>query len=192
MQRIETTCPGVWILEPRVFEDARGFFLEVYNEETYAEIGITHPFVQDNHSRSTRGVLRGLHYQIEHPQAKLVRCTRGRIFDVAVDVRKGSPTFGRWTGAELTEANKRMLYIPVGFAHGFLVLSETAEVQYKAGDFYCPGGERGLIWNDPAIGIDWPLGELGGAEIVLSKKDEAYGPLAELPEADLPPYEGGA
>jgi dTDP-4-dehydrorhamnose 3,5-epimerase len=159
----------VKILEPRVFGDERGFFLESYNEQAFAGLGIAERFVQDNHSRSRGGVLRGLHYQVVRPQGKLVRCVRGEIFDVAVDVRRSSDQFGQWTGVRLSEENRRMLWIPAGFAHGFMVLSESADVLYKATDYYAPEGERSIVWNDPEIGIDWPL----RGEPVLSGKDAA-------------------
>ncbi|MFV2073876.1 MAG: dTDP-4-dehydrorhamnose 3,5-epimerase, partial [Thermoanaerobaculales bacterium] len=149
MRVLEAPLPGVKLLAPEVFTDERGFFMESYNRRRMADLGIEHDFVQDNHSQSVRGVLRGLHYQIGRPQAKLVRATRGRVFDVVVDIRSGSPTFGRWAGAELSEANRLMLFAPEGFAHGFLVLSETAEFQYKCSDFYNAEMERGLPWNDP-------------------------------------------
>jgi dTDP-4-dehydrorhamnose 3,5-epimerase len=152
-----TSIPGVVALEPRVFGDARGFFLESYNEKVFREaIGLDLPFVQDNHSRSTRGVLRGLHYQLRQPQGKLVRVVRGAVFDVAVDVRRSSPTFGRWVGAELSEENQRQLWVPPGFAHGFLVLSETADFLYKTTDYYAPEHERCIAWDDPTLAIAWP------------------------------------
>ena len=185
MRRIDTPLPGVVILEPRVHEDHRGFFLESYNLRTFEELGIRHRFVQDNHSRSLRGVLRGLHYQLRQPQAKLVRVTRGRVFDVAVDIRRGSPHFGCWTGAELTEDNRRMMFAPEGFAHGFLVLSEVAEFQYKCSDFYDPADERGIAWNDPRIAIAWPLGDL---KPILSGRDLGWGNLDRMNDADLPRF----
>jgi len=175
MQIHDTELKEVKLLEPRVFADSRGFFLESYNQRTFAELGIHENFVQDNHSRSQRGVLRGLHYQLRQPQGKLVRAVRGEIFDVAVDLRRGSSTFGRWTGRHLSEDNHSMLWVPAGFGHGFLVLSEVAEVLYKATDFYAPQSERSILWNDPAIGIVWP--EAG--ELALSAKDQAGKPLAE-------------
>jgi dTDP-4-dehydrorhamnose 3,5-epimerase len=149
--------PGMLLLEPRVFSDARGFFLESYNRRAFAQAGITAEFVQDNHSRSARNVLRGLHYQLRQPQGKLVRVVAGEVFDVAVDLRRSSAAFGRWAGFHLSAENKRMLWIPPGFAHGFLSLSDSAEVLYKATDFYVPEDERCVAWNDPAIGIRWPL-----------------------------------
>lgn len=169
----DTELTEVKLLEPRVFSDSRGFFLESYNQRTFAEIGIPENFVQDNHSRSERAVLRGLHYQLVQPQGKLVRAVRGEIFDVAVDLRRSSPGFGRWTGRILSEENKQMLWIPAGFGHGFLVLSSVAEVLYKATDFYAPQGERSIVWNDPKVGIEWP--DVGTP--MLSAKDAAGKPL---------------
>jgi len=170
MNVVATHLPDVVILEPRVFPDERGFFLESWNARDFvAATGIAATFVQDNHSRSQRGVLRGLHYQIVQPQGKLVRVARGSVFDVAVDLRKSSPTFGRWVGAELSESNHRQLWVPPGFAHGFLVLSESADFIYKTTDYYAPQHERCLIWNDPEVGIDWPL----AGEPLLAGKDRA-------------------
>jgi dTDP-4-dehydrorhamnose 3,5-epimerase len=170
MKVIGTEIPDVLLLEPRVFQDERGFFLEAWNARAFrSEIKLDVQFVQDNHSRSVRDVLRGLHYQIRQPQGKLVRVARGRIFDVAVDLRKSRPTFGRWVGYELSEDNHRQLWISPGFAHGFLVLSEIADVLYKTTDYYAPEHERCLIWNDPEVGIDWPLDR----EPVLSPKDQS-------------------
>jgi dTDP-4-dehydrorhamnose 3,5-epimerase len=180
MNVIQTELPGVLILEPRVFGDARGFFFESFNARAFREAtGLSVDFVQDNHSRSTRGVLRGLHYQIEQAQGKLVRVVSGRVFDVAVDIRRGSPTFGRWTGVELSEENQRLFWIPPGFAHGFVVLSASADFLYKATDYYAPQHERCILWNDPAIGIDWRFDD----EPLLSGKDRE-GKL--LSAADLP------
>jgi len=174
MNILPTEIPDVLIIEPRVFQDDRGFFLESYNEQAFAEkAGITARFVQDNHSRSTQHVLRGLHYQIEHAQGKLVRAIVGSIFDVAVDLRKQSPTFGQWVSCLLTAENKRMFWVPPGFAHGFLVVSEVAEVLYKATDFYAPQHERCVLWNDPDLAIAWPL----SADPILSSKDQAGKPL---------------
>lgn len=166
MHLIPTAIPDVLILEPKVFGDHRGFFLETWRREVFAQAGIP-DFVQDNHSKSSRGVLRGLHYQIQQPQGKLLRVVQGEVFDVAVDMRRSSPTFGQWVGEILNTDNKRALYVPPGFAHGFYVLSETAEVIYKCTTYYAPQYERSLLWNDPAIGIKWPL----GAEPLLSDKD---------------------
>lgn len=175
MRVIDTALADVKILEPRVFGDGRGFFLESWNRRLFAELGLPADFVQDNHSRSQRHVLRGLHYQLNQPQGKLVRVVRGAVFDVAVDLRRASPTFGRWEGFELSEDNRRMAWIPPGFAHGFLVLSDSADFLYKATEYYAPEHERCVAWNDPDIGIDWPL---AGAEPVLSAKDQAGAPLA--------------
>ncbi len=165
---IETELPGVVIIEPRVFGDSRGFFMETWNERTFADLGISARFVQDNHSRSSQGILRGLHYQIRHAQGKLVRVTAGEVYDVAVDMRHDSPTFGRWEGVILSDENRRMLWIPPGFAHGFYVLSETADFLYKCTDFYAPEHERTIRWDDPDLAIDWPLIE-GRAPIVSDK-----------------------
>jgi len=157
MKVIRTEIPDVLILEPRVYSDERGFFFECYNKRTLKEVaGIDREFVQDNHSQSKKGVLRGLHYQIEHPQGKLVRVVWGAVYDVAVDIRRSSPTFGRWIGTELSAENKRIAWIPEGFAHGFLVLSETADFEYKVTDYYAPACERSIVWNDPDVRIDWP------------------------------------
>jgi dTDP-4-dehydrorhamnose 3,5-epimerase len=168
--RISTALPDVVVLEPRVFGDERGFFLESYNEKVFAEVGINQRFVQDNHSFSTRNVLRGLHYQVKHTQGKLVRVADGEILDVAVDLRRSSPTFGRWEAVRLSGSNKRMMWIPAGFAHGFRVRSETAHVLYKATDYYAPEFERTLAWNDPDLKIDW---ELDGDPIVSPKDQRA-------------------
>ena len=169
MKAIPTEIPAVVILEPQVFYDARGFFMETYHVRRLAELGITDSFVQDNHSQSQRGTLRGLHYQIRQTQGKLVRAVHGEIFDVAVDLRRRSPTFSQWTGAILSADNKRQLWIPPGFAHGFYALSETVDLIYKVTDYYAPGWERTLIWNDPQVNIAWPL--IGGQPPVLSAKD---------------------
>lgn len=177
MKTVPTALPEVLILEPKVFGDARGFFFESFNQKVFnAATGAVHQFVQDNHSRSARGVLRGLHYQIQKPQGKLVRVTRGSVFDVAVDMRKSSPRFGQWTGVELSEDNQRQLWVPPGFAHGFLVTSESADFLYKTTDYYAPEHERCIAWNDPALGIDWPLAALNG-EPQLSAKDKLGLPL---------------
>jgi dTDP-4-dehydrorhamnose 3,5-epimerase len=172
---VATAIPEVRILEPRVFGDARGFFLESYNSRVLRELGIDAEFVQDNHSRSRRGVLRGLHYQIQHPQGKLVRVVSGEVFDVAVDLRRSSPTFGRSVGVTLSAADHRMLWVPPGFAHGFLVTSESADFLYKTTDYYYPEHERTLLWNDPALGIAWPI---DGAP-TLAAKDAAGKPLSD-------------
>jgi len=170
MNVIPTAIPDVLIIEPKVFGDARGFFYESFNQKAFNEAtGTNYQFVQDNHSRSSKGVLRGLHYQIEQPQGKLVRVVRGAVFDVAVDIRKGSATFGNWVGIELSEDNRRQLWIPPGFAHGFWVLSESAEFLYKTTDYYARQHERCIAWNDPVIGIDWPIDQ----QPSLSNKDQA-------------------
>ena len=166
--KISTSLPGVVILEPRVFGDERGFFLESYNEKAFAELGIAERFVQDNHSSSRRNVLRGLHYQIKHTQGKLVRAVEGEILDVAVDLRRSSSTFGGWEAVLLSGENKRMLWIPEGFAHGFRVISENAQVLYKATDYYAPEHERTVAWNDPDLKIDWKL----AGEPIVSAKDQ--------------------
>jgi dTDP-4-dehydrorhamnose 3,5-epimerase len=177
----ELSIPGVLLIQPACFEDQRGFFLETWRRDVYREAGIDRDFVQDNRSHSKKGVLRGLHYQLRHPQAKLVYAVTGTIFDVAVDIRRGSPTFGRWTGAELSAENHRQIYVPEGFAHGFVVLSDCADVIYKCTDFYAPGDEYGLLWSDPAIGIDWPA-----ASPILSDKDRKNPALDQIPADRLP------
>lgn len=170
--------PDVLVIEPRVHRDDRGFFVETYHAPRYRDAGIDVVFVQDNHSRSARDTLRGLHWQVApHPQAKLIRVVEGEILDVAVDVREGSPTFGHWAAVTLSSQNFRQLFVPIGFAHGFLVLSETADIEYKCSDIYDPASERGLMWNDPAIGIDWPV-----ASPILSPRDRAHPPLALVRE----------
>ena len=157
MKATRLAIPDVVLIEPKVFGDARGFFFESFNQKAFNEAtGTQHEFVQDNHSRSAKGVLRGLHYQVQQPQGKLVRVVRGAVFDVAVDIRKGSPTFGQWVGEELSEDNHRQLWVPPGFAHGFVVLSETAEFLYKTTDYYAPQFERCIMWNDPSLDLDWP------------------------------------
>ena len=168
------SLPEVFVIDPRVFEDARGFFFESYNRRELAEAGIDVEFVQDNHSRSIRGVLRGLHYQIEHAQGKLVRVTHGEVFDVAVDMRRSSPRFGHHVAMRLSAANQRMLFIPPGFAHGFLVVSDVAEFLYKTTDYWYPEHERTLLWNDPALAIEWPE-----TRPTLAQKDAAGRPLAD-------------
>lgn len=169
MNIIRTAIPDVLILEPKVFGDARGFFMETYNRRTFADVsGLDIDFVQDNHSRSARGVLRGLHYQLRQPQGKLVRVAAGAVFDVAVDIRRASPTFGRWVGVELTAENQRQLWVPAGLAHGFVVLSESADFLYKTTDYYAPQHERCIAWNDPQLAIAWP--DIGMAPL-LSAKD---------------------
>jgi dTDP-4-dehydrorhamnose 3,5-epimerase len=158
MQAISTSIPDVVILEPKVFGDDRGYFFESFNARTFKQLtGLDRHFVQDNHSRSSKNVLRGLHYQIQQPQGKLVRVVEGEVFDVAVDIRRSSPTFGRWVGVHLSAENKRQLWVPEGFAHGFVVLSDAAQFLYKTTDYYAPEHERSLLWNDPGIAIDWPI-----------------------------------
>lgn len=176
MNIIKTEIPEVLIIEPKVFGDARGFFFESFNTRTFAAAtGLSLTFVQDNHSRSAKNVLRGLHYQIKQPQGKLVRVATGEVFDVAVDLRKNSPTFGKWTGTILSAENKRMLWVPEGFAHGFLVLSESADFLYKTTDYYAPEHERCILWNDSTIAITWPLTE----RPILAAKDASGKPLSE-------------
>ena len=172
---IQTEIPGVVVIEPTVFGDERGYFMETYHKEAFAEGGIDKEFVQDNQSRSTRGVLRGVHFQKEHTQAKLVRVTRGEVFDVAVDCRPGSETFGKWVGVTLSEENKKMFYVPEGFAHGFLVLSDVAEFCYKCSEVYCPSAEGGIPYDDPTVNIQWP--DCGVAPL-LSEKDKKHEPFA--------------
>ena len=176
MKIILTSIPDVLIIEPDVISDSRGFFFESFNEKTFRQdTGLNINFVQDNHSHSIKGVLRGLHYQIQQPQGKLVRVVHGAVFDVAVDIRKSSPTFGQWVGVELTESNCRQLWVPSGFAHGFLVLSDNADFLYKTTDYYSPEFERSILWDDPTIGIKWPLDK----EPQLSAKDKAARPLGQ-------------
>jgi dTDP-4-dehydrorhamnose 3,5-epimerase len=170
--------PGVLIIKPPHFADHRGFFMETHHRERYAEAGLDRAFVQDNHSRSKKHVLRGLHYQLSRPQGKLVFVISGEIFDVAADIRKGSPTFGKWTGAYLSDENKHQIYVPEGFAHGFVVLSNVADVVYKCTDFYAPGDERGIYWADPSIAIDWPI-----KDPILSDKDQKCPPLFDADAA---------
>lgn len=186
MQRIATALPDVALVEPQVFGDSRGYFMETYNAREFERLGLGSRFVQDNQSGSQQGVLRGLHYQRGRPQAKLVRVVRGTVFDVAVDLRRGSPTFGRWAGEILSEQNRRMLYVPEGFAHGFYVLSEQAEFAYKCSEYYAPEEERGLIWNDPTLAIAWPIP--ADTVPILSGKDSRYPRLQEMPVEDLPVY----
>lgn len=176
----ETPLPGLLVIEPRVFRDDRGFFWETHHARRYAEAGIADPFIQDNASRSARGTLRGLHYQLKRPQGKLVWVVRGEVFDVAVDIRKSSPTFGKWFGLRLSGEEPTQLYIPPGFAHGFCVLSESADFAYKCTNLYAPDDERGIRWNDPDIGIEWPL-----AQPLLSDKDHRFQTLRDVPSADL-------
>jgi dTDP-4-dehydrorhamnose 3,5-epimerase len=179
---VDTNLPEVKIVEPRVFGDDRGFFLESWSARAFAEAGIDATFVQDNHSRSGRGVLRGLHYQIRQAQGKLVRVTAGRVFDVVVDIRRSSPRFGQWTGVEISAENKRQLWVPPGFAHGFLSLEDGTDFLYKCTDYYAPEHDRAILWSDRAIGIDWPLDGIG--EPIISEKDKA---APGLPDAEVYP-----
>jgi dTDP-4-dehydrorhamnose 3,5-epimerase len=181
----ELDLPGVYMLEPRIFTDARGFFMELWHATRYQQARIPRAFVQDNYSHSTRGVLRGLHYQLNHPQGKLVSVFSGEVFDVAVDIRCGSPTFGQWVGVRLSGQNHRQLYIPPGFAHGFCVLSSTADFLYKCTDFYTPEDEYGLRWDDPHLAITWPL-----TTPLLSARDAAYPTLDTIPPEYLPVFGG--
>lgn len=181
MKVIETNLPGVLVIEPRKFGDTRGFFMETWQQERYEAIGIKEKFAQDNLSFSTRGVLRGLHYQQPNTQGKLVSVVQGEVFDVAVDIRVGSKTFGQWTGVMLSGKNHRQLWVPPGLAHGFCVLSETTYITYKCTDLYMPQAEGGIIWNDPDIGIEWPL-----QDVFLSNKDQVYSRLKDIPVERLP------
>jgi dTDP-4-dehydrorhamnose 3,5-epimerase len=175
---IETEIPDLYIIEPAVFGDARGYFMETYNKNDFFAAGLTMEFVQDNESKSRKGVLRGLHFQTKNTQGKLVRATEGEVFDVAVDLRVGSPTFGKWKGVVLSKENKRQFYVPEGFAHGFLVLSEEAVFNYKCTDYYAPEYDSGLLWNDEEVGVQWPLE--GIEEVLLSEKDKVQKTLKEL------------
>ena len=174
-EKQETGIEGLYVIKPTVFEDSRGFFMETYQKKDFAELGITQEFVQDNQSKSTKGVLRGLHFQKQYAQSKLVRVIKGAVYDVAVDLRKNSKTYGKYYGVTLTEENKLQFFIPKGFAHGFLVLSDEAEFTYKCDDYYHPGDEGGLLWNDPTIGVKWPLDQIGGEEkLIQSDKDKNW------------------
>ncbi len=184
-KKIETSIEGVYIIEPTVFRDDRGYFMEIYSKTEFEEIGLYYNFVQDNQSKSKKGVLRGLHFQKENPQAKLVRVLKGEVFDVAVDLRPKSKSYGKWEGVILSEENKKMFMIPKGFAHGFLVLSEEAEFTYKCDDIYNKATEGGLLWNDPDIGINWPLGNMKISELLTSEKDQNWPTLKELSKTDL-------
>jgi dTDP-4-dehydrorhamnose 3,5-epimerase len=179
----ETALPGVLLIEPRVFGDSRGFFLETFNWKRYADAGLDRTFVQDNHSHSCRAVVRGLHYQLSHPQGKLVFVVTGEIFDVAVDIRQGSPTFGRWIGEYLSAENHRQIFVPEGFAHGFCVISDEADVFYKCTDLYVPGDDYGILWSDETIAIDWPT-----RQPTLSEKDSQNPRLADIDAEKLPVY----
>lgn len=178
-----TECPGVMIIEPAVFSDSRGFFMETFQEKRYRDAGIVDRFVQDNLSASTKGTLRGLHYQYPHAQAKLVQVFQGEIMDVAVDIRRGSPTFGKAVSVVLNDENRWQLYIPAGYAHGFAVLSDSAVFSYKCSDFYAPENEGGIIWSDPALNIQWPV-----ENPILSDRDSNHSRLGEIPPEKLPPY----
>lgn len=184
MEIVETSLPGVLLIKPRVFGDPRGFFMETYRTDALAAAGVLETFVQDNHSRSSRGVLRGLHYQLRHAQAKLCRVVQGGVLDIAVDIRVGSPHFGKWVGAVLSAENRHELYLPKGFAHGFVVRSETADFLYKCSDYFDPADDCGVLWNDPALAIDWHT-----PSPILSAKDQCHLPLAQIPHERLPVYE---
>ena len=183
MQKRNSSHPEVWELQPKVIRDARGFFLETYHQQKYTDLGIADLFVQDNHSRSAKGTLRGLHYQLQHAQAKLCRVVEGEALDVAVDIRIGSPNFGKWTSVLLSAERQNQIYIPQGFAHGFVALSETVQFLYKCSDFYDPESEHGIVWNDPALAISW-----GVANPLVSAKDSKYSTLAAMPRELLPLY----
>ena len=183
METVPTALPGVVELRPKVFRDPRGFFMETYHRDNFRELGIADEFIQDNHSRSSRDTLRGLHYQLPHTQAKLCRVIEGEVLDVAVDIRVGSPTFGKWTSVVLSADQCNMIYVPAGFAHGFLTLSESAQFLYKCSDFYAPKDEHGIVWNDPQLNIAW-----GIAKPLVSEKDARYIKLSEMPRELLPRY----
>lgn len=185
MRRIETALSGVCELRPHVYHDARGFFLEAYHHAKFAEFGINDSFLQDNHSLSSKGTLRGLHYQLRHPQAKLCRVIEGEAFDVALDVRVGSPTFRRWVGLLLSAREQNQIYIPAGFAHGFVALTDRVQFLYKCSDFYDPADERGILWNDPALNISWRV-----ANPLISEKDAKFPVLSDVLPEDLPRYAG--
>ncbi len=184
MNILRTSLDGLLVVDPHVFEDPRGSFMETYHKLGYAEAGIDRIFVQDNLSHSVQAALRGLHYQVDHPQAKLVQVIKGAIFDVAVDIRRGSPTFGQWASVELSDRNRRQIFIPEGFAHGFCVLTETAYVVYKCTEFYAPDDEGGILWSDRKIGIDWPV-----TDPLVSAKNSQYPCLNDVPPKRLPTYE---
>lgn len=183
MKLLETTIPDILLIETDVYRDGRGFFQETYHVQKYEALGISGRFVQDNHSKSVAGTLRGLHFQHPHGQGKLVRVTQGEVYDVAVDIRVGSPTFGKWFGTILSAENMRQIFIPAGFAHGYCVLRETAEFQYKCTDFYAPDCEQGILWNDPQLSIEWPI-----TKPLLSAKDSAYPRLTQISAEKLPKY----
>ena len=183
IKSLDTSIPGVLLFEPDIFMDSRGYFMEIFHQKKYAEIGFDRSFVQENYSHSKRGIVRGLHYQLKRPQGKFLYVMNGEIFDVAVDIRRGSPTFGKWFGTNLSSENRRQIFIPEGFAHGFCVLSESADVFYKCTDFYEPDDEYGIFWSDKTIGIDWPV-----ENPILSEKDCLFKPLNETPEEYIPDY----
>lgn len=185
MQRVATAVPGVSEVRPKILRDSRGFFLESYHQAKYADLGIADVFVQDNHSLSVKHTLRGLHYQLHHPQAKLCRVVEGEALDVAVDIRVGSPTFGKWTSVVLSAREQNQIYIPAGFAHGFVALSESVQFVYKCSDFYAADDEHGIIWSDPDLGIDWKV-----AKPLTSEKDARYPKMADIPRKLLPEYSG--
>ena len=190
MQKIETPLPGVFLFEPQVFGDSRGFFIETYSARKFAELGFHNVWVQDNHSKSAQGVTRGLHYQLQNPQAKLCRVVAGAVWDVAVDIRAGSPTFGKWFGAILSAENKRQILVPRGFAHGFLTLEDDTEFLYKCDDFYAPGDEYGIRFDDGDLGIEWPFAQFGIGAPLLSGKDEKAPLLRDVPRENLPVFSG--
>jgi dTDP-4-dehydrorhamnose 3,5-epimerase len=183
LQKVSTSLPEVWEIQPKVFRDARGFFLETYNQQKFADFSLPDVFVQDNHSRSEKGTLRGLHFQLRHAQSKLCRVVEGEVLDVAVDIRIGSPNFGKWTSVLLSAERQNQIYIPKGFAHGFVALSDTVQFLYKCSDFYDPTSEYGIIWNDPGLAISW-----GIANPLISEKDAKYSTLAAMPREFLPHY----
>jgi dTDP-4-dehydrorhamnose 3,5-epimerase len=183
LQKLDTSLPEVWELQPKVLRDARGFFLETYQLQRFADLGIHDVFVQDNHSRSRKGTVRGLHYQVSHAQAKLCRVVEGEVLDVAVDIRLGSPNFGKWTSILLSAEKQNQIFIPQGFAHGFAALTDTVQFLYKCSDFYDPASEHGIIWNDPDLAIDW-----GIADPLISEKDAKFPTLAAMPREFLPHY----
>jgi dTDP-4-dehydrorhamnose 3,5-epimerase len=183
MEKVATALPGVVELRPKVFRDPRGFFMETYHREKFAALGITDDFVQDNHSRSSRGTLRGLHYQLHHSQAKLCRVVEGEALDIAVDIRVGSPHFGKWAGVILNDKDHNLIYVPPGFAHGFLALTESVQFMYKCTDFYTPSDEHGIVWNDSDLNIEW-----GIHNPLVSEKDGRYTKLSEMPRDLLPRY----
>ena len=184
MQKVDTSLPGVFEIRPKVLRDERGFFLETYHQRKFADLGTSDTFVQDNHSASVKGTLRGLHYQLRHPQAKLCRVIEGEAFDVAVDIRVGSPYFGRWASVVLSAKEQNQIYIPTGFAHGFLALTETVQFLYKCSDFYDPSDDYGILWNDPTLSIPWNV-----ANPLVSKKDQNHLKLEAVPPEHLPRYE---